>query len=283
MQSATWSKPRVERSVQYVRGNFFAGEEFVDLADAQTRAETWCAETAGRRVHGTICAQPALVFAEREAPVLLPEPASRYAVPLYVEVTVHRDFHVQVGRSLYSVPKHLIGQRIQARADEELVKLFHRGQLVKTHPRQQPGRRSTDPDDLPAEKTAYAMRDLQRLITTAAAHGPNVGIYAERLLDHQLPWTKMRQVYRLLSLATRYGSGPVDTACGRALDLDVVAVGKIASMLERATENTPAPAPRAASGIVTARFAREPEEYKRTKPSWMTVIDGGAAEQEAEK
>ena len=48
----------------------------------------------------------------------------------------------------------------------------------------------------------------------------------------------MRQVYRLLGLAKRYGSGPTDTACGRALDLDVVAVAKIASMLERGTENT---------------------------------------------
>jgi hypothetical protein len=147
---------------------------------------------------------------------------------------------------LYSTPEHLLGQRIQARADDELVKLFHRGQLVKTHPRQAPGRRSTDPEDLPAEKTAYAMRDLQRLISAARRHGPNVGIYAERLLDHQLPWTKMRQAYRLLGLAKRYGSEPVDTACGRALDLDVVSVAKIAAMLEKATENTPTPAPRAA-------------------------------------
>ena len=158
--------------------------------------------------------------------------------------------------------EHLLGQRIQARADDELVKLFHRGQLVKTHPRQAPGRRSTDPADLPADKTAYAMRDLHRLISTAAAHGPNVGIYAERLLDHDLPWTKMRQVYRLLGLVKRYGAEPTDTACGRALDLDVVSVAKIASMLERATENTPAPAPRAASGIAPARFARDPGEYR---------------------
>lgn len=28
-------KPRMERAVQYVRGNGFAGESFVDLADAQ--------------------------------------------------------------------------------------------------------------------------------------------------------------------------------------------------------------------------------------------------------
>ncbi len=51
----------------------------------------------------------------------------------------------------------------------------------------------------------------------------------------------MRQVYRLLGLVRRYGPGPVDTACGRALDLDVVSVTKIASMLEKATENTPPP------------------------------------------
>ena len=31
----------------------------------------------------------------------------------------------------------------------------------------------------------------------------------------------MRQVYRLLGLVRRYGPGPVDTACARALDLDV--------------------------------------------------------------
>jgi hypothetical protein len=145
------------------------------------------------------------------------------------------------------------------------VKIYHRGKLVKTHPRQPPGGRSTDAADLPAAKTVYAMRDLARLIATAADHGTNVGIYAERLLDHDLPWTKMRQVYRLLGLVKRYGPAPTDTACGRALDLDVVSVAKIAAMLAKATENTEAPPPRAASGLAPARFARDPDEY-RTPP-----------------
>jgi hypothetical protein len=273
-------KPRVERMVQYVRGNFFAGEEFIDLADAQARAETWCRDKAGQRIHGTICARPAQVFAEHEAAALLPAPEQVYQVPIYAEVKVHRDYHIQVGKALYSVPEHLLGQRITARADAELVKLFHRGQLVKTHPRQPPGGRSTDPADLPADKTGYAMRDLARLIRTAAAHGPNIGIYAERILDHDLPWTRMRQVYRLLGLVKRYGADPVDTACARALELDVVSVTKIAAMLAKATENTPAPAPRAASGLAPARFARDPSEYqtkraKPAKPDWMTIIDGG--------
>ena len=278
-------KPRVERMVRYVRGNFFAGEEFVDLADAQARAETWCRDKAGQRIHGTICARPAVMFAESEAAALLPAPERPYEVPIYAEVRVHRDYHVQVAKALYSAPQHLLGQRITVRADAELVKLFHRGQLVKTHPRQPAGGRSTDPADLPAERTGYAMRDLHRLIGAAAGHGPNVGIYAERILDHDLPWTKMRQVYRLLGLVKRYGAEPTDTACGRALELDVVSVAKIAAMLAKATENTPAPPPRAASGLAPARFARDPGEYrakraKPVKPDWMTVIDGGAGQQE---
>jgi transposase len=252
-------KPRVERSVQYVRNNFFAGEEFVDLADAQARAERWCATTAGLRVHGTIQARPAEVFADHEAGLLLPvrEP---YDVPIFALVKVHRDHHIEVGKALYSAPTSFIGQQLQARADSNLVKLFHRGQLVKVHPRQPAGGRSTDPADLAAEKTAYAMRDVNQLIRTGYRHGEAVGIYAERLLDVELPWTRMRQVYRLLGLARRYGDQPVTAACERALELDVVNVTKIARMLEKATENTPV-APPAPAVAASARFARDPAEF----------------------
>jgi transposase len=262
-------KPRVERAVQYVRGNFFAGEHFTGLADAQARAGAWCQGIAGMRIHGTIQARPAEVFAEHEAGLLLPLPAP-YDVPVFATVKVHRDFHVEIGRALYSAPKEYLGCHLDARADSALVKLFHRGQLVKTHPRQQPGRRVTDPADLPAEKTTYAMRDVASLAKTARRHGDAIGVYADRLLDTDLPWTKMRQVYRLLGLVRRYGPGPVDTACGRALELDVVNVTKIASMLERATENTPPP-PRPPAAA-TARFARDPAEYRATQ---LTLLPGG--------
>lgn len=266
-------KPRVERAVQYVRGNLFAGEHFTGLTDAQARAEAWCREVAGMRIHGTIQARPAEVFAGHEAGALLPL-SLPYDVPVLTSVKVHRDFHVEVGRALYSAPKEYLGCRLDARADSALVKLFHHGQLVKAHPRQQPGRRVTDPADLPAEKTTYAMRDVASLAAAARRHGDSVGVYAGRLLDTDLPWTKMRQVYRLLGLVRRYGPGPVDTACERALDLDVVNVTKIASMLERATENTPPP-PRPAAAATT-RFARDPAEYR---PVQLTLIPGGEAGQ----
>ena len=120
----------------------------------------------------------------------------------------------------------------------------------------------TDPADLPEHKSTYAMRDVASLAKAARRHGENTGIYAERLLDTDLPWTKMRQVYRLLGLARRYGDGPVDTACAKALEFDVISVTKIASMLEKATENTPAPLPAATATAGTARFARDPAEHR---------------------
>jgi transposase len=268
-------KPRVERTVQYVRSNFWAGEQFLDLADAQARARVWCADVAGQRIHGTIQARPAEVFAEREAALLLPVPVG-YDQPLFRSCKVHRDFHLEIGKALYSVPRAFIGQYVDVRADSALVKIFHNGQLVKVHPRQRPGGRWTDPEDLPAEKVGYAMRDLDRLIAAARRHGPDVGIYAERLLDDPLPWTRMRAVYRLLGLARRYGDHAVNTACGKALEVDVVSVTKIASMLERATEHHPAPPPRpvAAGG----RFARDPGEYA-TRRARLRVVgdDAGAA------
>src|SRR5262249_5459711 len=104
-------------------GNFFVGEEFVDLADAQARAAKWCAQTAGQRIHGTTQARPAEVFTEHEASVLLrlPEP---YDVPIFTRVKVHRDFHIEVGKALYSPPKAYLGQHLDVRADANQVKLF---------------------------------------------------------------------------------------------------------------------------------------------------------------
>jgi len=262
-------KPRVERAVQYVRGNFWDGETFTSLADAQRAAEAWCANTAGTRIHGTICARPAEVFTAEEAPRLLAVPGP-YDVPLFRAVKVHRDYHAEVAKALYSLPECWIGQYLDVRADGELVKFYHRGVLVKVHPRQPAGGRHTDPHDLPEHKVGYALRDLDRLIAACAAAGPHVGIYAERILDDRLPWTRMRTVYRLLGLVRRYGAERVEAACSVALDLDVVSVTKIAAMLERATEAAPPALPRAA-GDAPTRFSRDPAEF-RTTPTPLTII-----------
>ena len=272
-------KPRVERVVQYVRGNFWAGETFADLAQAQARAEAWCRERAGMRIHGSTARRPVEMFNELEADFLLPVPEP-YDQPIFTRVKVHRDYHVEVAKALYSLPEQFLGSHLEARADSALVKLYSTGgpgagRLVKTHPRQPPGGRSTDRADLPEYRAGYALRDLTRLIAICAGHGENIGIYAERLLDDPLPWTRMRSVYRLLGLVRRYHPDPVETACQRSLDLDVVSVSKIASMLEKATEREQPVLP-ATAGSPDGRFARDPSEFSGRGSVQLTLIPGGA-------
>ena len=275
-------KPRVERTVPFVRNSFFAGETFHGLEDAQRRAEEWCRVRAGMRIHGTIQCRPAELFALEEAPRLKAAPDSVYDLPVYARPKVHRDHHIEVAKALYSVPGNLIGQRVEARADSRLVRVFSRGQLIKTHPRTRDGGRVTDSADLPAERTAYAMRDLDHLKRLAADAGPAVGAYATAVLDHPLPWTKMRQAYALLGLVKRWGPDRVEAACRRALDAEAIDVGLIGRMLDRATETATdeQPATPPAAPAKPARFARDPKHFASNRsPRNVPVTDteGGVA------
>jgi len=268
-------KPRVEAGVKFVQGNFFAGERFLDLADARSKMAGWLA-TANGRVHGTTRQVPAVIFAAQEAPCLLPAPAERYQVPYWAQVKVHVDYHIQVARALYSVPWRHVGARVMARADEHLVKIYLRDQLIKTHPRKHPGGRSTDAADMPPGVEGYATRTVDRMVAQAASYGPATGIYARRLLDGDAPWMMMRSVYRLIGLAKRYGAAAAEAACARALDVDVINVSKIESMLKNATEKNAAPAP-AAVPAGAGRFARDPAEYATATGVRLQVVDGGGS------
>jgi transposase len=267
-------KPRVERMVPFVRGSFFAGETFASLENAQARARAWCTGRAGQRIHRTTRRRPAEMFAAEEAPRLAPAPVFPYEIPLYASPKVHRDHHIEVARALYSVPGSLIGKHVDVRADSKLVRIWHHGQLVKVHPRARPGGRITDPADLPAGKTAYAMRDLDYLLALARQCGPAIGAYAAALLDHPLPWTKMRQVYALLGLARRWGADRVDAACARALEAEAVNVALIGRMLDRAAEDQPLAHTPPFPGMPAPRFARDASHFA-TRPG--RHAPGGAA------
>jgi hypothetical protein len=166
--------------------------------------------------------------------------------------------------------------------------------LVKTHPRQSAGGRSTDAGDLPAHKSVYAMRDLDYLQRQAAGHGPAIGAYAAVLLEHPLPWTKMRQVYALLGLVKKWGPDRVEAACERAAEAEAYSVALIGRMLDRGLEAgtarqaslfPPPPPPSTAapsSSAATARFARPAAHFTTRRPAAAHAAgrssrDGGAA------
>jgi hypothetical protein len=147
---------------------------------------------------------------------------------------------------------------LRARADRFTVRFYHGAQLVKTHPRKPPGQRSTDRNDFPADKAAYAFRDLEFLIRKAQGQGKAVGDFARALLQGELPWTRMRQVYALLGLARRFGSERLNAACQSALAVEMLDVRRLAKMLELAAPASPLPSPKLAP---PARYLRPPCQF----------------------
>jgi transposase len=254
-------KPKVERTVPYAREDFFRGETFRDLAEMQARALTWCREIAGTRVHGTTRQLPRVVFETVERAALLPLDPAPFDRPTWSQATVHPDHHIQFQRALYSVPAQYRG-RVEVRGDRRLVRIYQRGALLKTHPRQAPGQRSTDYADYPPALTPYALRAPDRCIAQGTALGPAVGQFLTVLLGGVFPWARLRQAQALLRLGERFGAARVNAACARALAFDLVDVRRVQRILQQALETEPAPADRGTIRPLPARFARLPASFR---------------------
>ena len=162
-----------QAGMKFVQGNFFAGESFLDLADARSKMAAWLG-TANTRVHGTTgrCPRWCSPGRRRRACCRFPPGGTRFVLG---GRKVHVDYHIQVDRALYSVPWRQAGARVMARADEHLVKMYLRDQLIKTHTRKHPGGRSTDAADMPQGVEGYATRSVDCLVAQAACYGESTG------------------------------------------------------------------------------------------------------------
>ena len=89
------------------------------------------------------------------------------------------------------------------------ARIYHRGALLKVHPRQPRGGRATDRNDYPAELSPYTLRSHEQLQRRAAELGEAVGAFAEQLFD---------------------------AACRRALEVDLVDVRRVERILVEALE-----------------------------------------------
>ena len=251
-------KPRVERTVQTVRDDCFAGERLLTLDDARLRARRWCLDEYGMRRHSTTQRLPREQFENEERPALLAAPSVPYDIPAWSDPKVGLDQFAAVAKALYSLPLEYRQRQLRARADSQTVRFYDRSGLVKTHPRKAPGKRSIDPADFPAESLACAQRDTAYFVRQACEHGESVGRFAEALVAGPAPWTRMRQLFKLLGLAKKYGGGRLDASCKTALDADMVDVYRLAEMVRLDTRLAPPPP---AQVIPLARYLRPASQY----------------------
>jgi len=257
-------KPHVERGIQYVRENFFRGEAWLGREHVQREAIRWCLETAGTRVHGTTRARPLSVFENVERSALQPLLAERYDPPSWSEHTVHPDHSIVVNKGTYSLPTRYIGQRITVESTRALVRFYHEHELIRIRERVPPGGRCIDHDDYPSEKSAYTMRDPERLMRHADAIGAAAGAFVRALLGGPTPWAKLRQAQALLRLAKKYGDQRVNAACERANAFGLYNTKRVEGILLQALEAPTDPTTETASGYTASWATAHPSRSRWT-------------------
>ncbi|MEN8649437.1 IS21 family transposase [Streptomyces sp. 21So2-11] len=208
-------KPRVERQMPYIRDSWWKGREFTSLAEMQASALHWCRQVAGVRKHrGLDGRAPAEVFDTVEAGTLIPLPDSAFTLAQWSRAKIAPDVHVKCGKALYSVPWKLIGQHVDIRATSTMVRIFHHGELVKTHVRADKGRR-TDIADYPPEKVAFQTKTPTWCRERAEQSGPATAAVIAELLEGPA-LHRLRSAQAILGLAGKHTDARLEAACRKA-------------------------------------------------------------------
>jgi len=210
-------KGKVENGVRYVKRSFLAGAEFLDINDANREVREWVSDEAGLRIHGTIAEQPLKRFYDLEQKALLPLPDEDFELLEIRQAKVHRDCHVQINGSFYSVPFRHIGKTLEVHVYERTVQIYRGIELLVTHERAiRKGQRVTRTEHYPEDKSIYLTRTREYCENRANLVGPKCGEVVELLLSAR-PLDNLRAVQGIISLAGKYGDSRLEAACARAL------------------------------------------------------------------
>jgi transposase len=126
------TKGKVERSIRYIRQNFWPGLHYTDLHDLNEQALRWLNEVANTRLHGTTQVTP---FSRLNAEQLQALPAQRFETSLTAQRVASRDCLVSYKGNLYSVPAAYAQQvlLVKETEDNHIVLVDALGEIVAVH------------------------------------------------------------------------------------------------------------------------------------------------------
>jgi transposase len=254
-------KGKVESGVHYVKRNFFAGQEFMDIQVANLHLHGWIIKTAGVRKHGTTSEAPLYLFHETEKAYLQPLPVEPFQLLDIHLVKVHPDCHVVIRGSFYSVPFGYVGQELAAHVSENFVEIYAGQALVTTHPRStRAGQWQTRVEDYPPAKAAYLIQTPLYCKKLAAKIGPSTQDVVEQLLADR-PLDRLRSVQAILRLEESVGAKRLEAACARAAHFGDVRYRQIKLILNAALDREPLPESQPTRPVTRHTFARSGEEF----------------------
>jgi transposase len=208
----------VESGVKYAQGAL-KGRTFESLGEQNTFLQEWEARVASKRIHGTTKRQVDAMFTE-ERPLLQPEPADPFEIITLETRRVFVDGTIEVAGAYYPVPEAYIGQSVEVRMHEKMLRIFVGNEQVVAHPFVPRGTRAprtfARAKEVPASRSEF---ELQR-IAWATAVGEEALSLVRGALEAR-PMEAHRFLMGLPRLREKYGAEVFGAAAREAAELQV--------------------------------------------------------------
>jgi transposase len=229
-------KGKIESGVKYVKNNALKGRTFSSLGEQKEFLWRWERDVADTRIHGTTRKQVRKVFDEIEKPALQPLPLEPF--PFYHEGKrkVHRDGHVEVDRSYYSVPPEYLGHEVWVRWDSRLVRVFNtQFAQIAVHPKVGPGRFNTSRSHLADKKISAVERGAEYMLRKTLVIGNEAGQWAKAMLDNR-GIEGVRVLQGFIHLAKKYPARAINLASKTALQAGMFRLRPLRELVKRNSE-----------------------------------------------
>jgi transposase len=230
-------KGKVESGVKYVKNNFLPLKTFKDFNDANRQLSEWNHNKAEVRIHGTTRQKPSELFDRYEKKVLTKLNHERFEIPLWKQLKVYRDIHIQLNKGYYSIPYKYRGEYVWARITISQVAVFHDNNLIAVHiPVSFAGQRRTNPDHYPANKYMFMQYDSDYCIKKAKEIGNATYSFINKILNEE-PIHNLRSAQNIIRLSSKYELLRLENACGKAMLYGNYTYKSIKNILEKNLEN----------------------------------------------
>jgi transposase len=156
-------------------------------------------------------------------------PETRFETPRYLQRKVAADYHVEVDKRYYSVPYQHVGKRVEVRITQHVEVLLDNVRIALHGLRTSGGRHITTTVHMPIHHQQYRNPKLHQ---RAENIGPNTLAVVDALFQKRPhPEQAIRSANGVLGLVRDYGKAALESACAKAIALDVVSFKNIQLLL----------------------------------------------------
>jgi transposase len=173
------------------------------------------------------------LFESEDRPNALPLPPKPYEYAEWLHAKVNIDYHIEADRHYYSVPFHLLHERLDVRLTATTVEVFHKGERVAAHARSYArGLPTTVKEHMPPEHRFFAEWSPTRFIQWASKVGVATAEVVSRIISSRAyPEQAYRGCMGIMQLSRQYDQNRVEAAAKRAIQFNTCSYRSMRSIL----------------------------------------------------